>query len=218
MTSNTLDPIGLLSPEERRAVVSVLERRADELEGELSPLSDLHEIYMICSRLHLRSFHLFDSPSSPAYETRIISLYTTATSLVEHILNIENNNNAVLLYCPFYVYQMFVCSSFVLLKILQSSVFKTFVDWDSGRNLFAQSLAAIRRMSVATNDMPWRLADVLTQLSGSEHVHDEFELRIRSRMSMSVMFDSLWKWREEFTSRSAYLQSKEEVGTAVGMC
>ncbi|KAK6355573.1 hypothetical protein TWF696_004673 [Orbilia brochopaga] len=253
LSSNNNDPIGLLDREGRPAVITLLERRLDELEGELNPsLTPLHRIYLLCARLHLRSFHLFESPTTSSASTnRIINLYGAAESLVTHILKIEEETGGVIDYCPVYIYQMFTSAAFMMLKVLRSSYFNRYLDVEAGIKGFNAALGALRNISVADNDLPARMADVLTQLwecgslgldrtstaggsadgsvsgaisiaekdesvEGGETLHAGWDLRIRSRMSMSVVYDSLWKWREQFRERSAILQAREEVGGVVG--
>ncbi|KAF3904421.1 hypothetical protein ABW21_db0206484 [Orbilia brochopaga] len=252
LSSNNNDPIGLLDREGRPAVITLLERRLDELEGELkTSLTPLHRIYLLCARLHLRSFHLFESPTASSASTnRIINLYGAAESLVTHILKIEDDTAGIIDYCPVYIYEMFTCAAFTMLKVLRSSYFNRYLDVEAGIKGFNAALSALRNISVADNDLPARMADVLTQLwecgtfgfdktstaggsvdgsvSGAisvaekdegvegETLHAGWDLRIRSRMSMSVVYDSLWKWREQFRERSAILQAREEVGDAVG--
>ncbi|KAF3189905.1 hypothetical protein TWF106_007113 [Orbilia oligospora] len=248
LNSNNNDPIGLLERDSRPAVITLLERRLDELEGEInSTLTPLHRIYLLCARLHLRSFYLFESPTTSSASTnRVINLYSAAESLVTHILKIED---AVVDYCPVYVYQMFTCAAFMMLKVLRSSYFNRYLDVESGIKGFNAALGLLRNMSIADNDLPARMADVLTQLwecgslgpgsatggsvdgsvisgamstvskeeggEGGETLHSGWDLRIRSRMSQSVVYDSLWKWREQFRERNAILQAREEVGGAV---
>ncbi|EPS41909.1 hypothetical protein H072_4151 [Dactylellina haptotyla CBS 200.50] len=252
LSSNNNDPIGLLDRDGRLAVLNLLKGRLEELEGELNPtLTPLHRIYLLCARLHLLSFHLFDSPiASSASTNYIINLYSAAESLVSHILKLEEEGVNVLDYCPFYIYQMFTCAAFMMLKVLRSSYFNRYLDVEGGIKGFNSALGALRNISVADNDLPGRMSDVLTQLwecgtlsfdrsstvggsvdgsvSGAisttdrdevmdngETLHAGWDLRIRSRMSMSVVYDSLWKWREQFRERSAILQAREEVGGAV---
>ncbi|KAF3929416.1 hypothetical protein ABW19_dt0210175 [Dactylella cylindrospora] len=257
LSSNNNDPIGLLDRDGRLAVITLLERRLDELEGELSPtLTQLHRIYLLCARLHLRSFYLFDSPSTQACINRIIQLYHAAEALVTHILKTEEDHVSILDYCPVYIWQMFTSAAFTMLKVLRSNYFNRYLEVEPGIKGFNAALNALRSISVADNDLPGRMSDVLTQLwecgglgpdrisiaggsvdgsisaavsaadvkeesvaGGMEGeattVHPGWDLRIRSRMSMSVVYDSLWKWREQFRERSAYLQTREEVGGAV---
>lgn len=116
----------------------------------------------------------------------------------------------ILSYAPNYILQMMVAAGFVLLKLL-NSFFASSVDLEFGRALFSQTIGAIRGISVAHDDLAWRLAEVLTQLwkrggAGSKTgvngagatVDNSLQLKVRCRMSMSIVHDSVWRWREEF--------------------
>ena len=107
---------------------------------------------------------------------------------------------------------MIVASAFALLKLL-NSFFAAYVDLDYGRNLFTRTVRAIRTISVQPNDLPSRLAEVLSQLwksSGasskrpqptSNAMDNSLQLKVKCRMSMSLVFDSVWRWREEFQAQ-----------------
>lgn len=104
---------------------------------------------------------------------------------------------------------MIVASGFTLLKIL-NSFFVTSIDFAYGRRLFSDTIAAIRQISVKTNDLASRLAEVLAQLwrssgAGSRQAQNvngnadsSLQLKVKCRMSMSLVYDSVWRWREEF--------------------
>src|SRR6202000_280336 len=94
---------------------------------------------------------------------------------------------------------------------------------------------ALRSISVSSNDLPVRLAEVLAQLwkasgSGSPSVfsvdtadplghafggrkpsldglENPLGLKVRSRMSQSVVFDCVWRWRETQVNASERLDS-----------
>jgi hypothetical protein len=74
----------------------------------------------------------------------------------------------------------------------------------SAKTTFNSAIVAVRRISVSNNDLPGRLADVLAQLkarnnsSNTSSQWQVLDLKVRSRMSMSVTFDSLWHWRKGF--------------------
>ena len=136
-------------------------------------------------------------------------MYLTAKGLIEHTLDIDRKDQIFLHHCPFYAYQSFVCASFVLLKVLRSEHFGTLVEVDSGRRTFNSSISALRKMSVSNNDLPGRLSDVLAYLWNHPNPQvvcgsgiDGLELKIQSRMSMSIVYDSLWLWRNEFVANS----------------
>jgi hypothetical protein len=108
--------------------------------------------------------------------------------------------------------QMLLAAGFTLMKLL-NSFFSNKVDVTSGRTLFLQTVAALRNLSVAPNDLPQRLAEVLAQLwqangGGSTNklypdspnfVQDpeqSLQLKVRCRMSMSLLYDSVWRWKD----------------------
>ncbi len=76
--------------------------------------------------------------------------------------------------------------------------------------MFNRTIWAIRSISVTTNDLPSRLAEVLAQLwrgggagskiarSDSSSAESTLQLKVKCRMSMSLVYDSVWRWREEF--------------------
>ncbi|PNP39203.1 hypothetical protein TGAMA5MH_08880 [Trichoderma gamsii] len=72
-------------------------------------------------------------------------------------------------------------------------------------------------MSVANNDLPGRLSDVIgffctltdpRVISGDSI--DDLRLRVRNRLSMSIVYDSLWEWRKHFQSDGNRDQNSEE--------
>lgn len=107
---------------------------------------------------------------------------------------------------------MIIASGFTLLKLL-NSFFAAYIDLEFGRSLFTRAIRAIRAISVQSNDLPSRLAEVLSQLwkssgAGSKRpeptsnvMDNSLQLKVKCRMSMSLVFDSVWRWREEFQAQ-----------------
>jgi hypothetical protein len=115
---------------------------------------------------------------------------------------------------------MIVAACFALLK-LTSSFFAREIEFERGRQLFHRTIQAIRSMSIISNDLPWRLAELMVQMwngarvearslqaqsnaNGQETetvIDDSLQLKVRCRMSMSLVFDSTWRWREEFQAQ-----------------
>lgn len=130
-----------------------------------------------------------------------------------------------LLYVPRYIEQMILAGAVTLLKLLNSS-FESHVDVPAGRSLFSRSVKTLRQLSVRSNDLPQRLAEVMAQLwhtsSASEHrmfngdegsnLKDEgLQLKVRCRSSLSVLFDAIWRWRQQVgqTGREGLAQAVE---------
>ena len=121
---------------------------------------------------------------------------------------------------------MIIASAFTLLKLL-NSFFVDFVDANYGRTLFTRTVRSIRNISIASNDLPSRFAEVLSQMwkgsraatatapgakksvdapaptsinnnGNNSIVDDSLQLKVKCRMSMSVVFDSAWRWRDHY--------------------
>ncbi|KAF5015556.1 hypothetical protein F66182_13070 [Fusarium sp. NRRL 66182] len=98
---------------------------------------------------------------------------------------------------------MIVSAAFALMKLLKSS-FARQIDIDHGKFLFNGAISSIRRISVVDNDRPVRLANVISQMwNAGSSGDDALHLGIRSRMSMSHVYDTVWRWRRRFRQQKA---------------
>ena len=119
-------------------------------------------------------------------------------------MSLESEMGIGLIYTPYYIYQMMVAGGFTLLKLCKS-FFSSHIDMDYTKKLFNRTVSAIRRASVSSNDLPERLAEVLAQMwrlggaspQGAGAIDDTLKLKVRCRMSMSLLYDSVWRWRED---------------------
>ncbi|KAH0538986.1 hypothetical protein FGG08_004435 [Glutinoglossum americanum] len=212
--SNRSDPVGLTNDDQRSAMASLLVREFKDLEMEIgSSISTINSLHLRTAELHLRLSAFFDSSTAKDYDHAIASLYFATVSFLECALNLESQDGGVLSYCSNYILQMIVASGFTLLKLL-NSFFTNHIDIIRGKVLFNRTVSAIRRISVQSNDLPGRLAEVLAQMwrggeagarndapPGSAEMDSSLQLKVRCRMSMSLVFDSVWRWREEFQAK-----------------
>jgi hypothetical protein len=88
--------------------------------------------------------------------------------------------------------------------------------------MFRKTIFALRGMSVSENDLSERLAEVLAQvwLSGRVRAEpnednigigdpdDSLRLKVRCRMSMSLVYDAVWRWRQNFQLKGKSLEGK----------
>lgn len=166
-------------------------------------------LYLRAADLHLRLSAFFDSPNSKDYQFNLSGLYFSTTNFLECAFNLETHAGGVLIYATNYILQMIIASGFTLLKLL-NSFFAAGIDMAYGRLAFNRTIWAIRSISVTTNDLPSRLAEVLAQLwrgggagsrisrSDGNSADSSLQLKVKCRMSMSLVYDSVWRWREEF--------------------
>ncbi|KAL9613159.1 MAG: hypothetical protein Q9167_002279 [Letrouitia subvulpina] len=207
--SNRLDPVGLVDDSQRSSLTDFLARDLEDIEESLGP--NLSGGYLAAS-LHFRLSAFFDSPSSKDYNLHLFALWMATSSFLESVFKLETSSGNLLPFVTNYILQMIIASGFTLLKLL-NSFFAHHVDLAYGKELFTNAIRAIRTISVATNDLPSRLAEVLAQLwsgggSGMKTEYGEssgmdssLQLKVRCRMSMSLVYDSVWRWREEFQAK-----------------
>ncbi|KAL8392620.1 hypothetical protein RB595_002713 [Gaeumannomyces hyphopodioides] len=219
MYSNASDPRGVAGDEHRAILMRVFRREFSELNANilsrsLSPVVNLH---LKAAGLHLRLAGFFDSSKTPSYLDDLKELYTSTTSFLDVVIDgdmdatpsDQGGNNDMLKYATNYIQQMLVAAGFVLLKLMRSFFAKIIID--RGRLLFHRTVQAIRATSVTRNDLNWRLAELMVQMwNGArvdqsfldqDHIDDSLQLKVRCRHSMSLVFDSIWHWREEYEAR-----------------
>ncbi|KAK6003605.1 hypothetical protein QM012_009376 [Aureobasidium pullulans] len=210
---------------QRFLLIDTLGREYEELETSLranhASHIDLLNAQIAC--LHLRLTAFFGSPSAPTYKSDLSALYIAATTLLKSFLALPPNvgvhtpggehlSGPYQCFATNYMMQMLLAAGFTLMKLL-NSFFANKVDVTSGRTLFLQTVAALRNLSVAPNDLPLRLAEVLAQLwqangGGStnklypdspnfiQDPEQSLQLKVRCRMSMSLLYDSVWRWKD----------------------
>ncbi|OJJ53491.1 hypothetical protein ASPSYDRAFT_212411 [Aspergillus sydowii CBS 593.65] len=181
-------------------------------------------IYLSAARIHLHSFYLLDDPCVDGYMDRIGTLYQSAYDFVAQSLAIDQEGEASLHHWPFFCYQMFVSASCVILRVLKNGHFDAAVDVNSGKALLNSAILALRKISVANNDLPARLSDVIAFLYSQRGIRGvpgdpphSLRPRVLNRLSMSVVYDSLWEWREHFrVNRSTEANTAAELTVPVG--
>lgn len=219
-------------------MISFLSRDFDELEEQLKSRNDckaascsaiqgytnakaaITGLYLRAANLHLYLSAFFDEPSAKDYRERLLSLYVATTSFLEVAMSLETEVGPVLSYTPYYIYQMMVAAGCTLLK-LSKSFFAAHIDMEYTKALFNQTIWSIRNVSVSSNDLPERLAEVLAQMwrlggvvqksattTSNTDVDDSLRLKVRCRMSMSLLFDSVWRWREDARTRGRNLEGQ----------
>ncbi|BAE62845.1 hypothetical protein BDV35DRAFT_370693 [Aspergillus flavus] len=217
--TNHRDPVGLCNDQERSTLISFFSRDFDELESQLKAQNDcITDLYLRAANLHLHLSVFFDDTSEKDYRDRLLSLYVATRTFLEAAMNLETEVGPVLSYTPYYIYQMMVAAGCTLLK-LGTSFFAAHINMDYTKALFNRTIWAIRGVSVSSNDLPERLAEVLAQMwrlqstpspkptTESSEMDDSLMLKVRCRMSMSLLFDSVWRWREDARTKDRNLEA-----------
>ncbi|EGE01632.1 C6 zinc finger domain-containing protein [Trichophyton equinum CBS 127.97] len=231
--TNRRDPMGVLSDKERNVMASVLFKDFEDLEGQVrTETNSITNVYLRAAGLHLHLSIFFENPSTKDYRQGLSALYLATTAFLEAAFGLETSTGPVLSYCSNYIYQMILAAGFSLFKLC-NSFFAVHIDMSYTKSLFSRTISTLRHISVMNNDLPQRLAEVLAQMwrmngvgsrnnqqsqdqrhqgeSNSSDTGDSLMLKVRCRMSMSLVFDSVWRWREDFQARGrnfeAYLKN-----------
>jgi len=202
------------------AQLSELDRESSELSGiwfpmrphladKLSQLTfsttkiDLEALYLHIARLQLRIYYL-RCPEDEMFALNLTKIYTTAIQVIEMTGKLDSEINLAS-FCPHHIYRMSALAASVLLRILKTRSSTYIWDQQAGRASYFQEISLLRKMSVHNNDMPGRMAGIFAQLWTSEKVFKRKgdgiaspEVRIQSRLSMSLLHDTMWWWREEY--------------------
>lgn len=212
---DSADPVGLVGNDNRQSLTKILAEEYRQLEHEVSGDDGFLMTYLRAAGLHLHLSTFFDSPTSKDYSANLLALYNAATTFLKAALDLQGPSGNMLVYSTIYILQMIIAAAFTLLKLLSSS-FANFVNLDDGKSLFTKTIWAIRSISVKENDLPSRFGEVLAQFwrasgAGSKTAQapsdapseSSLQLKVKCRMSMSLVYDSAWRWREEFQTRGS---------------
>lgn len=219
MSANVSDPLGLPPPNQHSLMMKVLEHDLDTLEGEIwgslscriyhlffvcfpiltADMIDINRIYFCSARLQLGIYHWL-GPSSSERTLGMIRSYAAVSALVTEILSADASYG-VLAYGPILYLRMMWTAAYLIFRVLNSSL-SQHVDCETGASLFHSLVAAIRRCSVEENDLAIRGANVLADVwyRRNEFIEDRAKepvLVTRSRLGANLMFDCLWRWKEQ---------------------
>ncbi|TVY84666.1 Regulatory protein LEU3 [Lachnellula suecica] len=184
-------------------MLDVFEAQLNDLDIESAELSDLEALSLQIARLQLRIYYL-RCPEDELYALNLTKIYTTAIQVIEMTAKLDSEINLAS-FCPHHIYRMSALAASVLLRILKTRVSTYIRDHQAGRASYFQEISLLRKMSVHNNDMPGRMAGIFAQLWTSEKAFKPKDdgvaipaVRIQSRLSMSLLHDTMWWWREEF--------------------
>ncbi|RGP70225.1 hypothetical protein FSPOR_4125 [Fusarium sporotrichioides] len=105
--------------------------------------------------------------------------------------------------------RMALLAAFCILRIVRSPLREQIDLRDAEQSIF-KAISFVKRRSIQHGDLDERYGTILSQLwsnsSNSLNMaapNDGLDLKIRSRLFMSVVFDSLWWWRVEYNGQGS---------------
>lgn len=208
LNSNAKDPLGLSDCSERLSLISIISKRLDRLEATAVSYDPLRKFLFLSVRVRLYVYYFLDNSdfSDIQLQKGLVQLYNASLEFLDHCTAVCNRDRSFIKYLPGVYVQQIWQTLCVIMKIVNSSLAE-FIDINSGKKLFDESLQLLERASILKHDMAYRASEITFQLwhlFANLHKSGRTSTRvnIRTRLSASVFFDCLWTMREECGIRS----------------
>lgn len=209
----------------------------EKLRGDTSPITNLY-LRAACLHLRISAFFSPSSEPSyrsdlfklyhavTDFLTACLELNMPANAIAANPILTPNSSagspTITMASATIYLFQTMLAAGFGLLKLNYSFLGQHGLDTESAKVMFRKTIFALRGMSVSENDLSERLAEVLAQvwLSGRVRAEpnednigigdtdDSLRLKVRCRMSMSLVYDAVWRWRQNFQLKGKSLEGK----------
>ncbi|KAK9322812.1 hypothetical protein V1517DRAFT_322173 [Lipomyces orientalis] len=213
LNQDTRDICGNVDSSTRRTVIKVLAKELDEIEFSMGMMSDICKLLLLITRTQLYAYAFLDEDLESNLDGLTLAYHaaiqTIAFSETLDVAIAPDGNYSKLLYLPLYVELDIVLAAFIIMKVQFSSLSEA-LDTNAGKRHFASAIAIMRKSSIKDNDFPIRVSTIMFQL-WKLHSKDKLDairdgrpqytsprLKLRSRMATSVLFDSIWVWRERY--------------------
>ncbi|ETI29033.1 hypothetical protein G647_01486 [Cladophialophora carrionii CBS 160.54] len=164
--------------------------------------SELHHLYVQVATLVVQAFNLWKSPAAQD-PTALYDLCVSCCRAIESFEALDKSGHICLSASGIYFIYSMMVPSHILLRLLKTS-FSRYINVERARSALFLGISLHKKMSVQNDDVPARNGMALTQLWNSAHVFkrqngtEAVALRIRSRLTGSIVLDGVVWWREEF--------------------
>jgi transcriptional regulatory protein LEU3 len=122
---------------------------------------ELEELHHCAVSLHLHLYSFFNREARLERRDDLVALYYASTVFLDCVFTLQKESRLV--YAPYHILQMALAAGFALLKIFNSD-FAARLPAGQGRLYVLQTVEALRKSKVETNDLNDRFAEVLAQL------------------------------------------------------
>jgi hypothetical protein len=162
------------------------------------------EIYVQIALLQLEVLQLYCNAEAND-QTESVQLFSTASALIIAV-NTLNDTTNITSYAPSYLTTSICLAAFMLLRLAKSR-FEQILGPDvkeEGKSALFVAINLLKRMSLVNNDICAKSAEFLSTMwmdqtfFKTSDLSSWCKLRIRNRLSMSVVFDSILVWIETY--------------------
>ncbi|EXM11202.1 hypothetical protein NOF04DRAFT_1555 [Fusarium oxysporum II5] len=147
-----------------------------------------------CTRLAISAYYFF-LQSHDFKRPGLITTFSIATEVLDAVSRLDAMQDFAL-YASNYYTRMALLAAFCILRLVRSQL-KEHIDLRDAQQSLFKAISFVKRRSMQHGDLDERYGTILSQLWSNSDSMDTttangLDLRIRSRLFMSVAFDSLW--------------------------
>lgn len=140
--------------------------------------------------LHLHLYSFFNREARLERRDDLVQLYYAVTNFLDHVFTLQREGRLV--YAPYHIMQLALAGGFALVKLLNSDFAARLPT--EGRQYVLQTVEALRKSKVESNDLLDRFAEVLAQLwkesSRGRSLHSMSQSPALSNPGIANMFNS----------------------------
>jgi hypothetical protein len=159
---------------------------------------------MQSARLQLEVLYLYANTEADN-QAEFLLLFRTASRLIMSIKSLHDTTN-IASYSPIYLSTSLSLASFTLLRMMKSRFTQTLEESiaEDGKYSLFVGIHILKQMSIANNDVCTKSAEMLSTMWTNQALFKTSDygilwtLRIRNRLSMSVVFDTILVWIEQY--------------------
>lgn len=149
-------------------------------------------------------------PSGPPQDG-ILKAYSSAQSLISHVITSESSHNTFP-YMPVSTVRTILTAIIVIWKVLNSN-FSASLDKEQGKTLFYSATYAIRSLALSDTDAPARAASGMNRLWTMGEERTELKekppiLSVNTRRSASILWDCLCLMRDYKNKDASFSSSR----------
>lgn len=152
--------------------------------------TELEELHHCAVSLHLHLYSFFNREARLERRDDLVQLYWSATTYLDRVFKLQRDGQ--LIHTPYHIMQLALAAGFALLKLLNSDFSARLPS--EGRQYVLQTVEALRKSKVETNDLLDRFAEVLAQLwkesSRGRSLHSMSQSPVVSNPGVANMFNN----------------------------
>ena len=173
--------------------------------------------YLRTSQLTVQAFHFHRNLSEVHFMT-FVDTFDTALTILQYVDNFDKGTQLPAK-PPLHVCYSVLLATHILLRLCKGPS-SAYLDAHKAEDAFYLGLKLCQRQSNGDNDTFSKNVLILTQFWSSDRIFQTnnetqfIDLRIRSRLAMSCVFDHIVYWKREFGSTSSLAPAQRKDAAA----